>query len=96
MKHLLIAVGLLGLALTTPTIAGQAEYDDCILEYLKNAKLDLATHLIKQACEENYKKSSFTSGNKRAYNNCLLEHLVGVESIQAVMAIKSACGKKFN
>ena len=83
------------LTASTSTIAGQAEYDDCILEYLKGAKLDVATHLIKQACDENYKNTSFTSAEQKAYNNCLLEHLPGVESLQAVMNIKSACSNKF-
>jgi hypothetical protein len=94
MKHLLIAINLLVLAVSTPAIAGQAEYDDCILEHLKDAKLDDATRLIKQACYENYKDTSFTSDKMRSYNNCLLEHLVGVESISAVMEIKTACSRK--
>jgi len=77
-----------------PAIAGQAEYDDCILRHLKGAKTDVATHLIKQACEENYRNPGSTTGKKQEYNHCLLEHLVGVESVQAVMEIKSACGRK--
>ena len=75
--------------------AEQAEYDDCLLKHLKGAKLDIATHLIKQACYENYKKPTFTSDKSRAYNNCLLEHLVGVESMQAVMDIRTACDRKY-
>jgi len=95
MKHLLVIIFICFLTILKSASAGQAEYDDCILEYLKNAKLDVAIHLIKQACEENYKNPSFTSEKKRAYNNCLLEHLVGVESIQAVMDINAACGRKY-
>ena len=80
--------------LSSAAYAGQSEYDDCLLKYLKGAKLDIATHEIKQACEENYRNPSFTSEKKRAYNDCLLEHLVGVESLQAVMEIKSACDSR--
>ena len=94
MKHSLISFCILGLSVSTPTIAGQAEHDECLLEHLKGAKLDVATHLIRQACDENYKNPSFTSDKKRAYNNCILEHLVGIESIQAVMDIKAVCGRK--
>lgn len=74
--------------------AGQQEYDDCLLKHLKNAKHDIATHMIRQACYGNYYKPSFTSEKRRAYNDCLLEHLVGVESFDAVMEISAACDRK--
>jgi hypothetical protein len=35
--------------------AGEEEYDDCLLEHLKNAKIDSATQLIKGACREIYR-----------------------------------------
>ena len=95
MKHIYTAIIIFGLAVSNSILADQEEYDDCILKYLKGAKLDVATHLIKQACNENYKNPSFTSKKRHAYNNCLLEHLSGIESIQAVMDIKSACGSKY-
>jgi len=94
MNHSLITIVVLGLTVSTSTIAGQTEYDDCILKNLKGAKLDLAAHLIKQACEKNYKSSTFTSDKNRAYYNCLLEHLIEVESIQAIMDIKTSCANK--
>ncbi len=94
MRILLFPVVFMVLSWIHPAIAGQTEYDECILKYLKNAKLDVATHLIKSACNENYKSPNFTAEKRRPYNHCLLEHLTGVESIQAVMEIKAACGSK--
>ena len=96
MKHILITMALFSLVLQTPAMADQEQYDDCILGHLKGAKLDLATHLIRRACEENYKRPNFTSKKRIAYNECLLEHLVGVEGIQAAMEIKAACGRKYD
>lgn len=75
-------------------IAGQDEYDDCILKYLKGAKIDVATHLIMQACKENYKSTAFTSERKKAFNQCILENLAGVESVPAAMEIKAVCDRK--
>lgn len=95
MKRLREIIIMLFVVIATSPFAGQAEYDNCILEHLKGTKLDIAAHIIKQACEENYKNPSFTSDKKRAYNNCLLEHLVEVESLQAVMDIRSACDSKY-
>jgi len=83
------------LLISTLSVAGQSEYDDCILKYLKGAKLDIAAHTIKQACIENYRNPGFTSKKKRAYNACILENLPGIESLQAVMEIKSACKRKY-
>ena len=94
MRFSLIIASLLYLAVSPATIAGQTEYDDCILEHLKGAKLDEATHLIKRACDENYRNSGFTSDKTRNYNNCLLEHLVGVESVRAMLEIKTVCDRK--
>ena len=96
MKKSLITFSILVMVLTTSIHAGQAEYDDCILKYLKGAKLDVAANLIKQACEENYRNPSFTSDKRRLYNRCLLEYLTGVESLQATMEIRSACNRKHN
>ena len=95
MKQLLIITTLFSLVLSSQTVADQEQYDDCILGHLKGAKLDIATHLIRRACEENYKTSNFTSKKRIAYNNCLLEFLVGVESIQATIEIKAACNRKY-
>ena len=83
------------LILAVPSLvhAGQEEYDQCLLKHLKGAKQDVATHLIIQACDENYKDPSFTSEKRKAYNKCLLNHLVGVESLKAVMEIQSVCGR---
>lgn len=94
MKHILLTFILLAFFITEPASAGQDEYDDCVLEHLKGAKLDLAAHLIIQACNDNYKRPNYTPKKKLAYNQCLLEHLVGIESIQAAMEIRAACERK--
>ena len=94
MRYLSLIFVVFGLSIATLSTAGQVEYNDCILKYLKGAKLDVATNYIRMACKENSKKSSFISKNRRAYNSCLLENLAGVESMQAVMEISNACGSK--
>jgi hypothetical protein len=95
MKHLHVLIVVFAFAISTSAFAGQAEYDDCILQHLKGARLDLAVSMIRQACEENYRRPDFVAEQKRAYNNCLLEHLVGVESYDAVTNIKQACDSKY-
>ena len=73
------------------------EYEDCLLEHLDHAKLDVASRFIAKACEENYGSGPSKSimSNERRYNECLLEHMVGVESVDAVIRIRRACERKY-
>ncbi len=72
------------------------EYEDCLLEHLDHAKLDVASRFIAEACEENYGSGPSKSimSNERRYNECLLDHMVGVESVDAVIRIRRACERK--
>ena len=69
------------------------EYDDCLLQHLKGAKLDAAAQLITKACDDNI-RNAFTSSTQRKYNDCLLENLVGVESMVAMNQITHVCYRK--
>lgn len=95
MKYLISLVSLICVLVSISAFAGREEYDNCILEYMKGTKHDVAANLIKRACSENYEKPRSTTDKRRAYNNCLLDNLVGVESLQAVMEIKAACDSKY-
>lgn len=90
-----LAVFVLGLSGIYSAFAGQYEYNDCLLRYLKGARHDAAASMIQMACYENY-YGPFEPGEKvRKYNDCLLEHLTDVESFQAVMEIRNACAGKY-
>jgi len=93
MKFLIALV--LMMTFSVSAIAGMDEYNDCILEHLKGAKLDAAAGMIRNACYENYMGPFFPNEKVQRYNECLLDHLVGVESFQAAMEIRSACGGKY-
>ncbi len=73
------------------------EYEDCLLEHLDHAQLDVASRFIAKACEENYGSGPSTSvmRNERRYNECLLDNMAGVESVDAVIRIRRACEKKY-
>ena len=79
-----------------PILAGEENYDDCILEHLKNTKLNWAVEIIKKACRENYKDLTTLSNDskRREYNECLLEYLPGTESLDAADEIRKACERK--
>lgn len=83
------------LALAATAQAGPNEYNDCLLQNLKEAKHDAATAMIRKACYENYYGPFYPGERVRKYNACLLKYLVGVESFQAVMEIRNACAGKY-
>lgn len=99
-------LGLLLLALVVPIAGSNAQapasvfehpkYDSCLLRHLSGAKLDFASVLIRQACDENYRDPGFTSDQEKAYNECLLAHLQGVESLNAALQIQGACDRRHN
>ena len=99
-------LGLLPLAVVVLTTGTNAQapasvfedpkYDSCLLRHLSGAKLDFASVLIRQACDENYRDPVFTSDQEKAYNECLLDHLRGVESLNAALQIQGACDRRYN
>jgi len=94
MKYAFLII-IFAMSLTASAIsAKQDEYDDCLLKHLINAKVDLATQIMKKACKENYKDVAILSEKRKAYNECLLEYLSGVESREAVAEIQGVCDRK--
>jgi hypothetical protein len=92
----IVFLGLLSLNLLAAK-KDRYEYEDCLLEHLGHAKLDVASRFIAEACEENYGSgpSKAIFSDERRYNECLLEHMVGVESVDAVIRIRRACERKY-
>ena len=94
MRHLVVII-IFAISFTAnPIHAGQNEYNDCLLKHLINAKVDLATQIMKRACRENFKDFNIVLERRKEYNECLLEYLPGVESSDAVIEIQEVCKRK--
>ena len=94
----LISIAIIGFLSLSALAAkkNRYEYEDCLLEHLDHAKLDVASRFIAEACEENYGSGpSAIFSDERKYNECLLDHMVGVESVDAVIRIRRACERKY-
>ena len=94
-KWLALSLVVLSMTGAVTLHAGQDEYNDCLLQHLKGAKLDVVAAMIREACYENYQGFLNPGDKVKKYNECLLEHLVDVESFQAAMEIRNACGGKY-
>jgi len=94
MRYIFVIIVFAISLISNPIYAGQNEYDDCLLRHLINAKVDLATQIMKRACKENFKDVRILSEERKEYNECLLEYLPGVESGDAVIEIQKVCERK--
>lgn len=94
MKYFLLIIVLCSSFVASPIFAAEEKYNDCLLEHLKNAKVNAATQMVKNACKENYGNVMFISKDKQAYNECLLEYLMGIESSDAANEIEKVCYDK--
>ncbi len=94
-KWLALSLVIFTISAKTAVYAGEEEYNDCLLQHLKGAKLDVVAAMIREACYENYQGFLNPGEKVKKYNECLLEHLVDVESFQAAMEIRNACGGKY-
>lgn len=94
-KSVAASLALAALLVTGMTQArSNPEYDDCLLQHLKNAKLDVATQMITQACHQTYVDGNFMMKRDQKRNECLLEHLPGIESVDAVARVTEVCNRK--
>lgn len=94
MKNQIGILLVLGCVFSLGVTAGQEEYNECMLKYLKKAKVNLAARFITVACDENFRQPWFTLSKRKAYNECILENLPGVESTMAAAEIRSICTRK--
>ncbi|PFH10834.1 hypothetical protein BCF11_3267 [Collimonas sp. PA-H2] len=70
------------------------QYDECVLQYLRNAKSGQASDMIVNACRKLYKEGAFLQSAERTYQACLLQNLPGVENDQAAQYIAAACQRR--
>ncbi|WP_205631655.1 VF_A0006 family four-cysteine protein [Collimonas pratensis] len=70
------------------------QYDECVLQYLRNAKSGQASDMIVNACRKLYKEGAFLQSDERTYQACLLQNLPGVENDQAAQYIAAACQRR--
>jgi len=94
MKFFFVIIIICCSSIPASAVADREGFDLCILGHLQGAKLDMATHYIRQACFDIYEKKGKPRRNLE-YNICLLENLIGVESSKAVIEINTACNNLY-
>ncbi|RKT21253.1 hypothetical protein B0G69_4631 [Paraburkholderia sp. RAU2J] len=87
----------LTLASPLPVLAqgiGNPDYDQCILQSLRDSQSSVAANAIRRSCEALYRNGALLLPRERSYHVCVLENLQTVRSQLAIQQILRACQRQ--
>jgi hypothetical protein len=87
----------LTLASPLPVLAqgiGNPDYDQCILQSLRDSQSTIAANAIRRSCEALYKNGALLLPRERSYHVCVLENLQSVRGQFAIQQILRACQRQ--
>ncbi|MFM0166978.1 hypothetical protein SAMN05444172_8134 [Burkholderia sp. GAS332] len=94
-----LACLLLSITLASPLSAlafgmDNPDYDQCILQSLRNSQSSMAADAIRRSCEAIYRNGELLLPRERSYHVCVLQNLQGVRDGFAVQQILRACQRQ--
>ncbi|MGZ2746132.1 VF_A0006 family four-cysteine protein [Burkholderia stagnalis] len=86
-------------ALTMPAAAfaltdNYAQYDECVLQSLRDSWNPAAARLIRQSCDALYLNNAMLLPRERRYYECILQSLPGVRDNVAIRQIMAICSRR--
>ncbi|RQR63602.1 hypothetical protein DIE19_09315 [Burkholderia sp. Bp9126] len=86
-------------ALTMPAAAfaltdNYAQYDECVLQSLRDSWNSAAARLIRQSCDALYLNNAMLLPRERRYYECILQSLPGVRDNVAIRQILAICSRR--
>ncbi|MBR8060686.1 VF_A0006 family four-cysteine protein [Burkholderia dolosa] len=101
MKRAIRAAAFAGvaLALTLPRAAfaltdGDAQYDQCMLQALRESRNGAAAQLIQRSCDALYRNNAMLLPRERRYHECVVQSLPGVRDNYAIQQIMAICSRR--
>ncbi|AIO33051.1 hypothetical protein NUV26_06275 [Burkholderia pseudomultivorans] len=94
-----IAIAVVAAVLALPAAAsglsdGDAQYDQCMLQALRESRNGAAAQLIQRSCDALYRNSAMTLPRERRYHECVVQSLPGVRDNYAIQQILSICSRR--
>ncbi|EGD00028.1 hypothetical protein B1M_33642 [Burkholderia sp. TJI49] len=94
-----IAIAVVAAVLAPPAAAsglsdGDAQYDQCMLQALRESRNGAAAQLIQRSCDALYRNSAMTLPRERRYHECVVQSLPGVRDNYAIQQILSICSRR--
>lgn len=92
-----IACATIALVLPGATFAltdGNAQYDDCMLNALRESRNGAAAQLIQRSCDALYRNNAMLLPRERRFHECVVQSLPGVRDNYAIQQIMSICSRR--
>ncbi|KVC70151.1 hypothetical protein WI73_15205 [Burkholderia ubonensis] len=89
--------GVVALAMPAAAFAltdGYAQYDECVLQSLRESWNPAAARLIRQSCDALYLNNAMLLPRERRYYECILQSLPGVRDNVAIREILTICSRR--
>lgn len=76
-------------------VLGPSNEDECVLENMKNAKIEIASQLVMNACySKTYGNKLKSMFSKETYEDCILKGIKNVSNDYSARMLVSACMNK--
>ena len=99
LKRTIRAIAWVAVALALPGAAfaltdGSAQYDDCMLNALRESRNGAAAQLIQRSCDALYRNNAMLLPRERRFHECVVQSLPGVRDNYAIQQIMSICSRR--
>jgi hypothetical protein len=97
MRKLARLLFLLIIASPLPVLAqgiSNPDYDQCILQSLRDSQSTIAANEIRRSCEALYRNGALLLPRERSYHVCVLQNLQSVRGQFAIQQILRACQRQ--
>ncbi|MCA8502647.1 hypothetical protein LGN13_13145 [Burkholderia multivorans] len=73
---------------------GDAQYDQCMLQALRESRNGAAAQLIQRSCDALYRNSAMLLPRERRYHESIVQSLPGVRDNYAIQQIMAICSRR--
>ncbi|WP_323118832.1 VF_A0006 family four-cysteine protein [Burkholderia alba] len=85
---------LLAAPLTASAFGSDDQYDQCILQALRNSESSSVANILRSSCQSLYRDGAMLLPREKAYHACILQNLPGVRDSFAAQQIMQACSRR--
>lgn len=71
-----------------------AQYEQCVLQSLRDSWSSVTARVIQQSCDALYRNGAMLLPRERRYHECVLQSLPGVRDFVAIRQILAICSRR--